>query len=200
MTTTAKIAAKGCDSTGITEDIAQQLHNNLGRKIVAVVELVAEARSEKRNGDETVTLSILTIEPAPNTDTEEHLRELARAFYYERSLDSQQPTLGDDINPNVSDVINNGLRHRPHPYLASTLSTDDTEHGPVCDVCGLLERASVHSTQDFLPAVDEDDEEPQLDDDETEDESGQADEDDAPWDEQADEPTRLPNPFTTTPA
>ena len=38
MTTTANIAAKGTNGTGITEDLAQTLHNNLGRKVLAVVE------------------------------------------------------------------------------------------------------------------------------------------------------------------
>ncbi|WP_085894219.1 hypothetical protein [Nocardioides sp. PD653] len=146
MTTTAKIAAKGCQSTGITEDLAETLHNNLGRKVLAVVELVSEARSEKRSGDESVVLSILTVEPAPNADTENHLRELARSFHYERQLADGQLTIqtGDDIEPKVNDVLAAGAKHRPHPYLASTLSTDDTEHGPVCDVCGLLETAAVH--------------------------------------------------------
>ena len=63
MTTTAKIAAKGCSSTGITEELAETLHNNLGKKVLAVVELVSEARSEKRSGDESVSLN---YEPGPD--------------------------------------------------------------------------------------------------------------------------------------
>ena len=137
MTTTAKIAAKGCSDTGITEDLAQSLHNNLGKKVLAVVELVAEARSEKRNGDEAVALSILTIEPAPDHMTEDHLRELARAFHYERQLADGQLTIDsqDDIEPKVSQVLAAGQRHRPHPFLPVDASVGDG----ICDVCGVIE-------------------------------------------------------------
>lgn len=109
--TTAKIASKGCSSTGITEDLAEKLHNQLGKKLVAIVELVSEARSEKRDGRESVTLSILTVEPAPNSVTEDHLRELARAFHYERKLGEDGPQLMDPDDgpaPRVADVIQHG--------------------------------------------------------------------------------------------
>jgi hypothetical protein len=142
MTTTAKITAKGTSGTGITEDLAKRCHDQLGRKILAVVELVAETRSEKRNGDESVSLSILTVEPAPNTMTEDHLRELARSFYYERQLAESGPTLDGPDEPSVDDVLAAGAKHQPHPYLASTLSVDDNA---VCDVCGQHEGASVHA-------------------------------------------------------
>lgn len=140
---TAKIAAKGCTNTGITEELATKLYDQLGRKTIAIIELVSEARTEKRDGKETVTLSVLTIEPAPNQTTEDHLRELARAFHYERQLaeDDTQLRIDDNIEPTVSDVLQDGARHRPHPYLASTLSTDD--HA-VCDVCGHTETAPLH--------------------------------------------------------
>jgi hypothetical protein len=107
MSTTAKIAAKGCNDTGITETLAKRLHDQLGKKVVAVVEIVAEARSEKRNGDESVALSILTLEPAPNGETEDYLRNLARAFHYERQLADGQLTLdsASDIEPKVKDVL-----------------------------------------------------------------------------------------------
>lgn len=156
MTTTAKISSKGTNGTGITEDLASTLHNNLGRKVLAVVELVAEARSEKRNGDESVTLSILTVEPAPNTATENHLRELARSFHYERQLaDGQlQIETGDDLEPKVADVLAAGAGHLPHPYLASGLSIDEG----ACDVCGLLEDAPVHHMDEADELDDEADE------------------------------------------
>lgn len=156
MTTTAKIAAKGCQSTGITEDLADTLHANLGRKVIAVVELVAEARTENRNGDEKVTLSILTVEPAPNTATENHLRELARSFHYERQLADGQLRIdtGDDLEPKVADVLAAGAGHLPHPYLASGLSIDEG----ACDVCGLLEDAPVHHMDEADELDDEADE------------------------------------------
>ncbi|MDN4173944.1 hypothetical protein QWY28_13365 [Nocardioides sp. SOB77] len=109
--TTAQIAAKGCNSTGITEDLAKRLHDNLGRKVVAVVELVSAGRAEKLDGSEKVSLSILTIEPAPNSATEDHLRDLARAFHYERKLAEDGPQLlepGDGPEPTVKDVLARG--------------------------------------------------------------------------------------------
>jgi hypothetical protein len=143
MTTTAKIAAKGTQSTGITETIAKQLHDQLGKTIVAIVEITSEARTEQKSGDEQVKLSIGMIEVAPDGLAADHVRELARSFHYERQLTDGQPTLdGDDIEPKVGDVLEQGARFRPHPYLASTLSTDDDA---VCDVCGQHEGAPVHA-------------------------------------------------------
>lgn len=150
MTTTAKIASKGTSNTGITEELAKRCHDQLGKKVLAVVELVSEDRGEKRNGDERVTFSILTVEPAPNGMTENHLRELARSFYYERQLaEGQAPTLeyGDSPEPDLASVLAAGAKHQPHPYLASMLSTDDNA---VCDVCGLLEGAAVHADRSGL--------------------------------------------------
>lgn len=146
--TTAKIAAKGTKSTGITEDIAKRLHDSLGKTVVAIVEITSEARTEKKSGDEEVKLALGMIEVAPNGMTEDHLRELARSFHYERQLADGQPTLdGDDIEPKVSDVLAAGQQYRPHPYLASTLSTDDNA---VCDVCGQHEGATVHAERKGL--------------------------------------------------
>ena len=111
MTTTAKIAAKGCTNTGLTEEIASRLHDQLGKTIVAVVELTAEARSENKAGDEQVKLTIGTIEVAPNSLTEDHLRDLARAFHYERKLAEDGPQLmepGDGPEPKVADVLQLG--------------------------------------------------------------------------------------------
>ena len=107
--TTAQIAAKGCQSTGITEDLAIKLHDQLGKKVMAVVELVAEARSEKKDGKQKVVLSILSVEPATENIAEDHLRNFQRAMFMNRRLHSEeeQPTLdtGDDVEPTVADVI-----------------------------------------------------------------------------------------------
>lgn len=111
MTTTAKIAAKGCTNTGLTEDLAKGLHDQLGKTIVAVVELTAETRTANKAGEETVVLSINTIEVAPNSLTEDHLRDLARAFHYERKLAEDGPQLlepGDGPEPRVADVLQFG--------------------------------------------------------------------------------------------
>lgn len=150
MTTTATIKAKGCSSTGITEELAKRCHDQLGRKVLAVVELQASSRTENRDGDEKVSLEILTIEPAPDSTTESHLRELARSFYYERQLaEGQAPTLeyGDSPEPDLEAVLAAGEKHRPHPYIASTLAVDDNA---VCDVCGHIESAAVHADRTAL--------------------------------------------------
>lgn len=111
MTTTAKIAARGCTGTGITEELAEKLHAQLGKTIVVVAELVAEARSEKRSGDEAVVLNILTVEPATMEFVEDYLRRMQRALHYERKLIEDGPQLqvpGDHDEPSVDDVIGQG--------------------------------------------------------------------------------------------
>lgn len=202
MTTTATIKAKGCKNTGITEDIAAVLHDNLGKTIVAVVELTADARSENRDGEEKVQLSIGMIEIAPDGIAAEHVRELMRSFHYERRLTEDGPTLqgeSDGPEPKVADVLAAGAHFRPHPYLASGLAVDDNA---ICDICGQREPAAVHSTQELLPDdepdTDELDDDPQDEDDDTD-----LDEDDHPDDDEAEDdevdPTHLhlASPFTT---
>lgn len=207
--TTANIAAKGCNSTGITENLAEKLHAQLGKKVMAVVELVAESRAENLKGKDKVTLSILTIEPAPDHHTEEHLRELARAFYFERALDEAQPTL-DGAGPErtVKDVMAAGAAHRPHPFLP----VDAAQEDGICDVCGTVQSAGVHSTQEVLVDLEGDEDEPdaQLDDEDS-DEPELEESDDEPvvygrealdddWTYDQPEPrlTAVADPFTPT--
>lgn len=142
--TTAQIAARGCSGTGITEELAEKLHAQLGRKVVAVVELVSETRTEKRDGKDKVALSILTIEPAPDSLTEDHLRNLARAFHYERKLNEDGPQLiapGDGPEPTVKEVLAAGQALEPHQY-------EDTADAS-CARCGLAAGETVHN-QDAL--------------------------------------------------
>jgi hypothetical protein len=171
--TTAQVAAKGCNSTGITEELAVQLHGQLGKKIIAVVEMVSETRSENRDGKEKVGLSILTIEPAPTADTEDHLRELARAFYYERKLNSPDGQLTietrDDLEPTVAQVVAEQKKAIPHEFLPALDAPKE------CEVCGKGTRAKVHNVPDDVAAAPEteadepepDDTEPPADEDPT---------------------------------
>ncbi len=134
MTTTAKIAAKGCTGTGITEELAKTFHDQLGKTGVAVIEFVADARGETRDGDESVKLSILTVEVAPNTLTEDHLRELARAFHYERKLAEDGPQLqvpGDGPEPKIADVIQHGKGVIGHDDGEPRLLTDPDVEEPL---------------------------------------------------------------------
>jgi hypothetical protein len=134
MSTTATIESKGCQGTGITEELAKSLHDNLGKTIVAVVEITADKRSENRKGDEKVGLVINTIEVAPNPDTAEHIRELSHAFNYERKLVENGPTLpgtDDEPAPKVADILAAGDAIKPHEFVPFE---EDGE--TVCDRCG----------------------------------------------------------------
>lgn len=175
--TTAKINAKGLDGTGFTEALAGDLFNKVGTHLMAVVDLqVVDRKGPNLKGKRGIELVIGEIEVAPNETVAEHLRELNRSFYYERQLaGGQAPTLplnGEGAEPDVETVLAAGARHRPHPYLSSTLSVDDDA---ICDVCGQLEDAPVHGDMSTLTVVpDAQDDEP---DDEVEDEDEPDDED-----------------------
>jgi len=204
--THAQIAGKGLDATGFTEDLAAELFNKVGTHIMAIVDLQVVDRSGPNVKDKRkVHLIIDGIEPAIMDETvAEHLRELTRTLYFNRAIDADQPTFdtGDGINPKVSDVIREGVRHRPHPFLPVDAANDNG----ICDVCGLIDSAGVHSTQDFLPDGDDEDQDADQGDDDPED----GWEYPAPEPHQAgDEPTvaevlaakeraAVPDPFTPT--
>lgn len=194
---TAKIAAKGCSATGITETLASSLHANLGSKVVAVVELMSEARTEKSDGKETVALSIISIEPATDDQTENHLREIARALHRNRHLaggDTAQGRLDVGDEPNVADVLKAGAALRPHPFLPD----DAASENPICDVCGSIEASAVHSMQVALDDLEAD----QVERDEQLEADAQDGDLDAPDGGEGAEPVRhlgvVPNPFDPT--
>lgn len=149
MGTTAQIAGKGCSGTGINEDLAKRLHDNLGKTIVVVAEISSETRSENRKGDEKVGLVINTLEVAPDGLAAEHVRNLSSALHYERKLaegtnDQQLPLPGDGPEPKVADVLAAGKAHEPHDYLES----GEGEPGTVCDTCSQSSLASIHNVHD----------------------------------------------------
>jgi hypothetical protein len=137
MSTTAKIAAKGCNGTGITDDIAEALR--LGQTLVVVAELVVEAHHEKRNGDEAVVLNILTVEPATKDFVEDYLRNMQRALHYERKLIEDGPQMklpGDHDDPSVDDVIAQGkgvLAEPDNPDGQPRLIDPDLDDDPADD-------------------------------------------------------------------
>lgn len=106
--TLAKIRGKGCQSTGITEELARQLHSSLGRKVMCVVELAATSRTEDSDGKETVALTILSVEPAMDDEMSEHLRELQRHMWKGRS--GNQVTIEEQMSnqPSVRDQLDRG--------------------------------------------------------------------------------------------
>lgn len=148
----AKIRAKGLEKTGVTERYADRMFNDIGGRYMAIVELKAEMpHGPNTEGKRAIDLVIENIEVAPTTSTDEYLRNLQRQFGYERRLEEEGPALLEpdgQAHPRTEDVLDAGGAFLPHPYVASTLSTDDSEHGPVCDHCGQIESAGVHHSDE----------------------------------------------------
>lgn len=156
--TTAKVLAKGCENTGLTEEIASDLFRKVGSHFMAIVELeVVYPHGPNTDGKRRIDLRLKQVEPAMDDNLSEHLRELTRTLHYNRQVATHGPTLDGADEPSVDDVLAAGAKHRPHPYLASTLSLDDDA---ICDVCGQHEGAPVHADREQLAdpfAVTEDD-------------------------------------------
>jgi hypothetical protein len=98
MSTTGKILAKGCNATGIDEQLIRRLHDKLGHTVMAIVELQSTSRTEDSDGDETVSLSILSLEPAQHGFAEDQLREIQRALYIKRSADGEQRAIDETLD------------------------------------------------------------------------------------------------------
>lgn len=141
MDTIAKIRAKGLDSTGVTEEIAGQMYRSKGATYLAIVEVKVAELHEKSDGQRRVDLTLEMVEPVLDGNLEDHLRELTRVLYRNRAQDDGQMAIDESLAPSVEDVLAAGNRHKPHGYMASTLSTEDE---PVCDVCGLTEDVNLH--------------------------------------------------------
>ncbi|HEY1117705.1 MAG TPA: hypothetical protein VGE43_08370 [Acidimicrobiales bacterium] len=152
--TTAKIRAKGCDATGLTEDIASDMYRNKGRRYMAIVELKVEETHEKADGNRKVDLVMTMVEPAEDSNLDEHLRELTRTLHFNRGLDGHTGTTTEGQERTVADVMASGQHFRPHPFLPVDASQDN----PICDVCGSVEASAQHSQQDVLDQPDTDDE------------------------------------------
>lgn len=160
--TTAKIRAKGCDSTGLTEDLALKLHGKVGTRIMAIVELKVDDAHNTDNRPQHVDLTIEQIEPAMEDFFDEHLRELTRTTAQNRGLKSDEDQLqietqGDLARP-LEDVVADGKAHLvddqddaddeadpddpaydPHPF--------DGREGYACAVCEQPGDAAVHVTE-----------------------------------------------------
>lgn len=150
---TGQINAKKLGPTGITETIIGRHHRAETGNLVVVASISVSAISKNvQDGTGTVNYVIDDLEVAPEIAVD-HIRNLISQFNYERRLETQGPTLLDadgTAKPRTEEVVAAGQKFEPHPYLASTLSTDDTENGPVCDVCGQLETAAVHADRTAL--------------------------------------------------
>jgi hypothetical protein len=137
--TTTQIKAKGCQATGLTDDLASKLYNNLGQRIMAIVELEAHDRASDADGNQKVGLRITMLEPAVDEHGigDAHLRELTRAMFMNRKLNSPDEQLtidsSEDLSPKVADVIaaSPGIVH--HDFVRGGRLDDDTV---ICEVCG----------------------------------------------------------------
>lgn len=101
---TAKIRAKGLDSTGVTEELAKQLYHQLGSHHLMVVEARVADRRENADGGHEVQLVLTQVEPSTAAFVDDHLRELMRAMYRNRALaDGAIPETMD--GPELQDVV-----------------------------------------------------------------------------------------------
>lgn len=161
------INSKKLGDTGFTEAMLSDLHSQVGRHHMAIVDLqVVDKHGPDVKGKRGVTLIVDSIEPAVTDEMAEHLRELMRTVYFSRGVGDQLTLTAGADEPTVEGVLAAGAKHRPHPFLPVDASQDN----PICDVCGHLETAPVHSTQDTLEQdSDEDDDLEDGDDDQEED-------------------------------
>lgn len=145
----ASITTKGLDGTGLTEDVARKLYSRRGRKAMAVVELVVDETSDKRDGTHKVALAIAGLELVlDHADIENHLRDLQQTIYANRQRADGQMAIDEQLGGErtVADVLASGKPHRPHPFIADDMSKET----PICDICGGIEASAVHSTQEIL--------------------------------------------------
>lgn len=109
---TARIRAKGLDSTGVTEDIARTMYANRGGHYMAIVELRVDETHDKADGQHKVDLIVTQVEPATEPKLDSHLRDLTRALYANRKLhdEDEQPELDGvgDVEPTVDQVMARG--------------------------------------------------------------------------------------------
>jgi hypothetical protein len=152
----ASITTKGLDGTGLTEDVARKLYSRRGRKAMAVVELVVDETSDKRDGTHKVALAIAGLELVlDHTDIENHLRDLQQTIYANRQRADGQMAIDEQLGGErtVEDVLSSGRSHRPHPFIVVDASVEN----PICDVCGGIEASAVHSTQELISDAQDDD-------------------------------------------
>lgn len=198
---TAKIRAKGLDATGVTDQLAGEMYRNKGRHYMVIAEVKVDETHEKADGTRKVDLVLTQVEPATNTDLEEHLRELTRVGYFNRQKSDGQMAIDDSLGSErtVADVMASGKSLRPHPFLPDDVAKDT----PICDVCGGIEASAVHSTQEVLDDP-EPEEEPDVEEEDPDAEpdahDGPAEPIGEPWEYDAPEgqpATTIPDPFAT---
>lgn len=109
---TASINSKGCDKTGVTEDLASELYHGGRSTMLAIVELsVVKDSNNHVTGTKGVQLMIDTIEPVVcgNSEIEERaqndIRRVMRALFMNRKMAEGETLPLDDTEPKLADVL-----------------------------------------------------------------------------------------------
>ena len=139
--TTAQIRAKGLDSTGVTEQLAAKMYNNVGGHYLAIVDLRVAFHGEDDDGNKRVQLVIDQVEPVVdgklNGALVDHVREINAALHRNRMLAENGPTLPLDgeSTSSVEEVLAAGPALIDHDDEGPKLSdADDWEYpGPEGD-------------------------------------------------------------------
>ncbi|WP_028472983.1 hypothetical protein [Nocardioides alkalitolerans] len=110
--TTAQILRKGCETTGIDEDMAARMIHRVGGRVMAIVELqIKKPHGPDLEGKRSIDLIINQINPVPlddETGLDERLRNVARTLDYNRRVATgDEPTL-DGTEP---EPIANVMQH-----------------------------------------------------------------------------------------
>lgn len=142
---TAGIRAKGLDTTGVTEQLAAKMYNNVGGHYLAIVDLRVAFHGEDDDGNRKVTLVIDQIEPVIdgklNGALVEHVRQINAALHRNRMLAENGPQLpidGQDVEPTVEQVLAAragliGTDDKGEPILLEDDPDEDDETPPAGD-------------------------------------------------------------------
>lgn len=105
-TVTAKLkASSDLKNTGITPGVGKEFRDKLGRTRIAIVELQSVDRGESLDDKQSVSLEATMVEPVPDGELDEFLRELARALYRVRNPQESIDNLGEDKPEDVLERI-----------------------------------------------------------------------------------------------
>lgn len=101
---TARLKAKGLDSTGVTEEIARDMANTLGRHTLLIVEVVHDEVTKHADGAQQVKLACTRVEPVPAAQ-EDVVREFMRAIHRTHPAEAGQAVLKGTVDgPSVADA------------------------------------------------------------------------------------------------
>lgn len=137
---TATIRGKGLDGTGVTEDIAKSMYHSMGKRTLAIVELVHKRQINDEDTGRKVELAISMLEPSTDPKLDDYLRNLTKTLHQNRVLKSSDEQLQietqDDLEPTVEQVIAAGQQHLAEtddPLPDTDVDADDVDEGEGTD-------------------------------------------------------------------